>query len=500
MRDGTRLATDVYLPPAPGRLTAVLVRTPYDKTHPGTLIPDIAGRLTAAGFAVVAQDVRGKIRSEGKPVPFVSERPDGADTCEWITRQPWSDGTVACWGNSYYGFTAWAAAASGHPAVRKVITRLTTTGIGGEFTHRNGVRRLGPVTEWLRSTWSGPENITERIDWAGRTPEELLSGLPSAVREIAALPPGSAPWDGPRFAGRGQDHGRLPTLHCAGWFDLFQAGQFADWRRARRGAAPQYLVAGATDHMDDLFVPDTGSADHLADPDARDAMLDRSLSPVIDFLRGATAPPVRWQLAGGGWQRDRTWPPPRARELRLYLTGAGRSCAEGGEGGLSPVPDRRTGIACWEHDPGSPVPCLDRDWWRPLLTAPDERVVERRPDVLVFTSDAWADGLRLAGPVRLRAPVLPAARQGHLVVKLCDVAPDGRSRRIIEAPSPLVGAAVDVHLGDTGYLLRPGHRLRLQAASSCFPLYPLAPGQRSLQRLRTGGPDAARLSLTVLPG
>ena len=493
MGDGARLATDVYLPPAPGRLPAVLIRTPYDKAHPDTLIPDIAARLTDAGFAVVAQDVRGKIRSEGETVPFVAEVPDGADTCEWITRQSWSDGTVACWGNSYYGFAAWAAAASGHPAVRAVVTRLVTTDIGGEMTHRNGVFRLGPMTEWLRSTWSGRENITERIDWADGDPAELLSGLPEPAREIAALPPGSPRWAELCFAGRDPGHGRLPGLHCAGWFDLFQTGQLADWRRARSGPAPQYLVAAAADHYDDLFLPDSGSPDHLTDPGARGAMLDRSLSPVIDFLRGTTAPGVRWELASGGWRADRTWPPPGAREIRLYLTGAARAAADADGGGLSPVPDHRPATARWEHDPADPVPCLDRDWWRPLLDVPDERAVDQRPDVVTFTTDPWPDGLRLAGPVRLRAPMT----SGQLVIALCDVAPDGRGRRILEAPSP-PGEPVAVHLGDTGYLLRPGHRLRLRIASSSFPRYPVPP-RRGLQRLRTGGGSGACLRLTVLP-
>jgi uncharacterized protein len=500
MRDGVRLATDVYLPPAPARLTAVLIRTPYDKAHPDTLIPDIASRLTAAGFGVVAQDVRGKIRSEGKPVPFAAEVADGADTCEWITRQPWSDGTVACWGNSYYGFTAWAAAASRHPAVRAVVTRLVTTDIGGELTHRNGVFRHGLMVEWLRSTWSGHANIAEQIDWAHCSLAELLSGLPPPAREIATLPPGSPRWAELCFAGRDPGHGRLPAMHCAGWFDPFQAGQLADWRRAHHGPTPQYLIASATDHQDDLFLPDADSPDHLADPVSREAMLDRSLSPVIDFLRGGTAFPVRWELAGGGWQHGHTWPPSRAGAIRLYLTDAARSCTGADGGGLSPAPDRRAATVRWEHDSANPVPCLDRNWWRPLLDVPDERAVEQRPDVPTFTTDAWPDGLRLAGPVSLHAPVISTARPAQLVIKLCDVAPGGRSRRILEAPGRLIGTAADVHLGDVGYLLRPGHRLRVQIASACFPHYlPLTQPPRSLQHLQTGGTRAAYLSLTVLP-
>ncbi|HJP78891.1 MAG TPA: CocE/NonD family hydrolase [Pseudonocardiaceae bacterium] len=403
MRDGVRLGTGVHLLPAPGRLPTVLIRTPYEDT----LIPGLVDRFTEAGFAVVAQDVRGRLRSEGVGEPFRQELADGSDTCDWIVRQPWSDGSVCCWGNSYYGFAAWAAVASGHTAIRAAVTRYITTDIGGELVRRNGVLRLGPMVEWLRDTWRG--------------------------RRLASLP-GPGPYFGPAA---------VPMLHCAGWFDSFQAGQLADWRRSRGGA----LLIAATDHQDDHFEFDRASPDHFVDPVAREAMLDRSLSPVIDFLRGARPAPVRWELTGAGPRTADTWPPP-AQPLVLSLGSVG-----------------------WEHDPDDPVPCLERDWWRPLLELVDERVIEGRPDVVTFTSRAWADDLDLAGPVSLRVTL---AAEGTLVVKLCEVGPDGRGRRLLEAPCHGVGV-LTVPIGDLGYRLRAGHRLRVQLASSCFPLYPVDP-------------------------
>ena len=118
MRDGMRLATDVYLPPRPAGLPAVLVRLPYDKCARYTFMPQIAPFVTDRGYAFVVQDVRGKFRSEGETLPFVHEVEDGYDTLEWIAAQPWSDGAVGMWGDSYYGYTQWAAVASGHPALR----------------------------------------------------------------------------------------------------------------------------------------------------------------------------------------------------------------------------------------------------------------------------------------------------------------------------------------------------------------------------------------------
>jgi putative CocE/NonD family hydrolase len=112
MRDGTRLATDFYLPPHPGRHPAVLVRLPYDKCGRYTFMPLLASCFTERGYAFVAQDVRGKFRSEGATMPYISEVTDGYDTLEWVATRSWSNGRVGMFGDSYYRFTRWAALAS----------------------------------------------------------------------------------------------------------------------------------------------------------------------------------------------------------------------------------------------------------------------------------------------------------------------------------------------------------------------------------------------------
>ena len=100
MRDGVRLATDVYLPARPGPLPAVLVRLPYDKCGRYTFMPQCAPYFTERGYAFVVQDVRGKFRSEGETMPFMHEVDDGYDTLEWIVAQSWSDGLVGMFGDS----------------------------------------------------------------------------------------------------------------------------------------------------------------------------------------------------------------------------------------------------------------------------------------------------------------------------------------------------------------------------------------------------------------
>jgi hypothetical protein len=131
MSDHVRLATDVYLPNRPGRLPAILVRLPYDKCGRYTFMPQLAPCFTERGYTFVVQDVRGKFRSEGETMPFVREIGDGYDTLEWIVRQPWSDGMVGMYGDSYYGFTQWAAVASGHPSLKAIVPRVTGTEVAG---------------------------------------------------------------------------------------------------------------------------------------------------------------------------------------------------------------------------------------------------------------------------------------------------------------------------------------------------------------------------------
>ncbi|MFF9126287.1 CocE/NonD family hydrolase [Streptomyces sp. NPDC014889] len=163
--------------------------------------------------------------------------------------------------------------------------------------------------------------------------------------------------------------------------------------------------------------------------------------------------------------------------MRLHLTGARTAATAGPEGGaLSPRPDTGPASAVWDHDPADLVPATDGDWWRPLLALADERTVERRPDVLTFTATVARRPLQLAGPVRMVLPVTSTSAVSHLVVKLCDVAPDGTSRRILEAPYRMEAGGPSWHralvlLGDTGHRLETGHRLRVQVASSCFPLH-----------------------------
>jgi putative CocE/NonD family hydrolase len=528
MRDGVRLATDVYLPDGPGPFATVLVRLPYDKNGRYCWMPFLAGHVVPRGYAFVPQDVRGKFRSEGDPVAFVNEVADGYDTIDWIARQPWSNGDVGMWGDSYYGFTQWAAVAAGHPALKAIVPRVTIADIDSWL---EGVTPLYGA-HYLGEFWTDHDTHEWQPDWSRRPLAEVFDDAFDAIGRR------SASFDYVLARSRGGARAelfpsahpfealRIPTLHGVGWFDNITPPHMLDYEALIRNpeTAPfQYLHAGSTDHENyDLeHVPIPASADHAEHDDALERMLPGYIAPALDFfdafLAGtsdpAEVPRARWHLPHVGWQEAPSWPPPGASELRLYLAAAGRAGVDASGGSLAPAAGEPS-TASWLHDPGDLVPSTLVNPFTALFEYPDERAVEARADVMTFTSQVWDEPVTLAGRVVAHLEVASDAPSVFLHVKLVDVYEDGRAhallfgQQVVSNPEP--GALAEVYLGHTGYRLMPGHRLRLHVATSDFPVFLPHPGTAenpwdatttcpNRQTLRAGGATPSFVSLTVIP-
>ncbi|BBH71426.1 hydrolase [Actinoplanes sp. OR16] len=479
MRDGVRLATDVYLPASSEPGPTILTRLPYDKSGEYTFMSRIAAYFTARGYRFVVQDVRGKFRSEGETLLFVNEAYDGYDTLDWVVNQEWSDGVAGMWGDSYYGFTQWAAASTGHPALKAMVPRVTGTRLGelpipvpGQRVHdvEMAVHRFYPL-----SMFHDRDILDWQIDWSRRPLAAQVEEFFTAVGSRSAsydlwFPypvslrrfPAGSPFDAPA----------VPVLMTIGWWDNCAPWQWADHRQiASRPAwaAHEYLLLEAIDH-------ENNSHFSLGVPNTDPSFLPRYLDPAVEFfdvfLRGESRviPRVRWQLAGSGdpsFRSSSSWPPP-ASSLVLHPS----------DGGLvsSPSP----GTASWTHDAADPVPSPARDAFGFLAEYPDESGLAGRSDVLVFDSAAADAPVDLVGPVRLEAVAGSDGPEMDLFARLADVAPDGSARLIargqqtIIAPGP--GFAVSVDLGHVGYRLAAGHVLRLTIASSDAPEFVPAPG------------------------
>ncbi|MGW0535126.1 CocE/NonD family hydrolase [Streptomyces sp. NPDC003032] len=532
MRDGVLLATDVYgADTATGPSPTVLVRLPYDKNSRYVFFERAAERFTARGYVVVVQDVRGKFRSQGRTLAWTGEVDDGYDTIEWVTRQPWSDGVVGMFGDSYYGFTQWSAVSSQHPALRAIVPRVTCVNNGpGVASYDAGA---GPQPLWLEGAdyqahvWVDNDSYEYEADLTKRPLIAAYEEAFEALRKRSAgfdLVVGGirlAPYSGPHP----YDARPVPVLHCVGWFDNLGTAHMRDYTElARRPgwAAVQYLNADTTDHENYSLedAPVSPATDHAVDDAALERMLDSYTGPALEFfdvfLKG-TAPPeslprVRWKLGHVGWRTSATWPPPGTRHSELHLGDpeSATGPVPGGRLAARPAADAEEYVE-WRYDPDNLVPSATADTFLRLRDHPDERPTADRDDVLVFTGPASDIPLDLVGPVHARLYVESTAPTFDVFVRLLDLAPDGTARLIVrgcvQADAP---GEVRVDLGHTGYRVRPGHRLALAVAGSDFPNHLPNSGslenpwlttapKASLQKLRTGATHPSRLCLTVLP-
>ena len=527
MRDGVRLATDVYLPggdQTPG--PTVLTRLPYDKNGEYTFMPLIAEFMVRRGYRVVVQDVRGKYRSEGETIFVVNEAYDGYDTLDWIVRQPWSDGIVGMWGDSYYGFTQLAAVSTAHPALRAIAPRVTGTQLGALPMRRDGelagdvemaVARQYQVTffqsndsfywemDWSRRPFSaGVEEWFETI--GERSPSyDLMTPHPVELRRF----PAGHPFDAPA----------IPILQTIGFWDNCAPWQWADVELIKSRPAWQaleYLYLEPIDHENYDYddVPHDQRSDHATSSEALKEMLPRYLDPALDFfdvfLRGERSaddiPRVRYRLGGDPVLRDAAvWPPPGAATETRYLVG--RRLAGG--------PAEEESVQSWTHNPEALVPSPVQNAFAFLRESPDERSLAERLDVLAFESDALGDAVTFAGPVTLVLTIGSDGPQMDVFARLTHVLPEGAARLIARGQLVLHDASVEtavvVNMGHAGVVVPAGHRLRLTLASSDFPEFIPLPGtgeprwtaestKENVQSVRLGGEKGAALTFTTLPG
>lgn len=530
MRDGIRLATDVYLPEADDRVPAILVRLPYDKNSRYVFFEHIASRAAARGYAMVVQDVRGKFRSEGATLGWVHEANDGYDTIDWVSTQPWCNGVVGMFGDSYYGFTQWAAVSSNHPALRAIVPRVTSANLGTPVEEIDGVRDIDWLVlgDYMSHYWLDRHIYDFALDWSIRPlmdvfePAYQAIGARSTTLDMMAprlLPVPVYP-DGHPFAAR-----PVPVLHAVGWFDNLLIPSMRDYTTLHANpawAAVQYLTADSHDHENYhlSLAPIADSNDHGVDQDALDRMLGEYLGPALDFfdvfLKGdrpvESLPRVRWHLGHVGYQESTQWPPFGATPLRLYLDGLSAAADNAGSLVADPPPDPDS--VEWLHDPEDLVPSAVPNSFAFLHEYPDEAATLLRGDVLCFTTTASDTPLDLAGPVDLFVSVSSTATTTHLFAKVYDLDPDGICRMIVRGQGELVDTSGErllrIELGHTGYRLRPGHRLRLALTSSDFPEFVPHPGtdqnpwqavatKPSTQTLRRTLDLAPHLELSVLP-
>ncbi len=508
MRDGVRLAADVIRPDDSRRRPALLLRTPYSRAN-ARMSTDVV-TMARGEWAVVIQDVRGRFDSEGCFTPFHQEVSDGADSVQWCAEQRWCDGNVVTWGGSYVGATQMLAAIAAPPALRAVTPVLTASRYTDGWCYEGGAMQAGFLHVWAggfvasdpRRSAASRRSLQKLVD----EPERLWS-LPLTARPLRrlydAFPGWLRPDDGEHWAPVDVEsqHQRIavPGFHVGGWYDIFCEGTLANAVGLRQRAATeqarraQRLVVGPWSHFN-LFMRSHAELDlgpRALGFDVHMEMLDWSRRAAAgEDVEGGTRVFV---MGDNAWRELPSWPPP-ARPLRLYLDSAGGANSLRGDGVLSWSNPAQAHVDRFRYDPRNPVPTRGGRGCAPNLPPPgpsDQRPVEERYDVLVYTSEPLERPLTVIGAVRAQVCFASSAPSADVTVKLCDVHPDGRAFNVVDsvrrtALRPGEPCAVDVNLGSTAITVAPGHRLRVEVSSSNFP---------RLDRNPSSGGDPAEASV-----
>ncbi|MEV5827002.1 CocE/NonD family hydrolase [Spirillospora sp. NPDC052242] len=542
MRDGVRLAADVYRTDPPRPRPVVLVRLPYDKDGEYCFMPAIARRFRDRGYNVVVQDVRGKYRSEGATEFGRHEVDDGYDTVQWVAGQPWCDGDVVMWGDSYYGYTAIAAAIGGHPALRAIAPRVTGSQLSTVLEHGDGTRDVEQTARkvYFATHYVDAGRYEWDIDW-NRRPlraafEDFFGRLGRRSANFdAEFGAAASPFVPPPLKAL-LEAPPVPALYTIGWFDNCAVWSWHDVRALSRDpgwAANLYLRLEAIDHenyrLDDA--PVAAHDDHAVTGAARARMLPGYLDPAIEFFGAvlgrtgtlADLPRVRYELCHGGRRAAGAWPPPSAPDLTFYLSADPRPSLAG----EAPADARTLG---WTHDPADPVPSAGANPFAVLHDRGDLASLADRPDVLRLTGPPVRADLDLVGAATLQLRVTAPAG-AHVHARLLDVTPGGAAFLIakgqvrLDVPADGTdgagGADTVVDLQSVAYRLRAGHRLALDLASTDFPEYVVeapdggdpwdaVPGARVRREITVGGarpsclriggrtPDLVRRSLGLV--
>ncbi|MCA9694580.1 MAG: CocE/NonD family hydrolase [Myxococcales bacterium] len=471
--DGLRLYAALFEPDRPGAYPTLIIRTPYGLT---VKLAWFARRFAERGYRVVAQECRGCARSDGVFDPAIHEAADGLATIEWIRSQRWYDreAGLAMLGGSYLGYVQWAVAAEAPAELRALAPSITSSDFRASFW-RGGALALQVMTEWMIMTEddSGVPSLRLRASRPARAlpwrhlplrtlDEQILGRRVDHFREWISRPERSDPY----WSARSHDE-RIAELTAAvqistRWHDLFLVEALDDYRRLVDAGRAPILHIGPGGHTD-LSATLHGVRDDLA-----------FLGHVF---AGASLPwptPVRVYLTGAReWLHLSEWPPPARRE-RLSLTADRRLVHGTSRGPADPH------IGWFRYDPEDPTPSLGGALLRGAPVV-DNRALEARADVLVYTSAPLDGDVDVVGQLALHLRVRTSERCGQLVVRVCEVDRRGVSRNVCDGIQTFSGTREQTHsitilLGPTGHRFRAGHRLRLQIAGGAFPRFARNPG------------------------
>jgi putative CocE/NonD family hydrolase len=515
MRDGIHLDTNVYHPAGAARYPAILIRTPYGKAAD---FPTAYSSFIQHGYAVVMQDVRGRYGSEGVFDALSQEGPDGYDTLNWIAAQPWSDGKVGMIGGSYLGIAQWQVALLNNPHLKAIFPVVSgSDDYLDRFYSPGGAMKLGHRLLWLSQNLTPAGVVKPKFgDYIGHLP--LRTSDRAATSQT--LPIYQTVLEHPTYDSFWKEHSvrenisrvRVPVFSVGGWYDNYVESDleaFAALHKAGKPDDKHRIMIGPWPHNMSSPFSGVGFGNDSGAPIRayQIAWFDHWLKGTPEEAAHYTAHYTPWAwhnvraevdeapvhifvMGVNRWRDEQEWPLARTRYTALYLASKGHANTGKGDGGLAWNFEKKAKPDQFTYDPRDPAPtmggavCCDPKVfpWGPM----DQRPVEKRKDVLVYTSDPLKQDLEVTGPVRVLLYASTTAPDTDFTAKLIDVFPSGEARNLTdgllrvryrhgldkaEPADPGEIYPLNIDAGVTSNVFLAGHRIRVEISSSNFPRF-----------------------------
>ena len=477
MPDGVILLADHYFPTAKPNCPTVLVRSPYGRA--GLAFELMIRPLAERGFQVLVQSCRGTFGSGGHMFPFRDDRADGLATIAWLRQQPWYTGVFAMFGPSYLSYVQWAVADQAGPELKALIPIVTAAEFRS-ITYPGEGFALDTILSWsqgmaladeppLKAFFSRAQHARDLEKALMHLPlnqtDQLAAGVEVDFYQdwLAHNAPADPWWDEMDHRGA-VSRVSAPVHLISGYYDVLFPTTLDCYQRLCQAGQTPYLTVGPWTHGDPALQP---------------VLMNETLhwlrAHLLDDRSGLRKAPVRVYVMGSGEARDfPTWPPPGYRPQPWYLQD---------QRGLSPSPSEisQSEPDCYHYDPADPTPSVGGTSLTANAGPKDNRKLEARQDVLVYTSAPLERDLEIIGPVRVELYVKSSLPNTDFFARLCDVFPDGRSINLSDAiirlgPQHFKQAEdgvlkIEIDLWPTANCFKPGHCIRLQVSSGAHPRF-----------------------------
>ena len=491
MHDGIKLVADLYYPKSKEKFPLLVFRTPYERDSQD--YRDSAKYFSSNGFGVLSVDVRGRGDSEGDFIPYFNEGVDGYNLMKWAVKQPWCNGEIGTYGGSYSARIQWLTAILNPPGLKTMISIVSPS---DPF-----VESPTGIEEPMHLSWrylvSGRTNKDNKeINWS-----RIYKKLPiaSMVEELGFEIPDYTEglkhqtfddfWD--KISYQNKFHLlNIPVLHISGWYDDEQIGTFINFTGMKNKSATEFSKENQS-----MLIGPWG---HQVNKDRKLGNIDFGENSLIDirkleldwFKKYLMAEDFKiWKvrilvMGENKWEEYSNWPPDESREYNLTLSSKTAANSRFGDGKLS---DEYTGKDYDEYiyDPENPTPFITEDTAEQIGGPDDYSPIERRDDVLVFTSDELSTDLKVIGPVEAELFVESSSPDTDFMAMLTDVWPNGYSQRLCDGvvrcryrngmdKVKFLDKGVNfvrINMWNTGHVFKKGHRIRLDITSSFFPKY-----------------------------